>query len=64
MYFTREISFFIRIFLCKRYALPYIVVVDAVILPLLKMPVLYYQVFLTFVQRYKMDISSEQKLKN
>lgn len=60
-------SIFIRIFLDKRYALPYRVI-DAAVFHFLKfehdkreMPVLWHQSLLTFVQRYKHDISSEQK---
>lgn len=60
-------SIFIRIFLEKRYALPYRVI-DAAIFHFLRfehdkreMPVLWHQSLLTFVQRYKNDISSEQK---
>ncbi|GAB0099771.1 Bystin [Sergentomyia squamirostris] len=60
-------SIFIRILLDKRYALPYRVV-DAAVFHFLRfehdkriMPVLWHQSFLTFVQRYKNDISSEQK---
>lgn len=60
-------SIFIRILLDKRYALPYRVV-DAAVFHFIRfehekreMPVLWHQSFLTFVQRYKNDISSEQK---
>ncbi|XP_059620264.1 bystin [Phlebotomus argentipes] len=60
-------SIFIRILLDKRYALPYRVV-DAAVFHFVRfehdkrtMPVLWHQSFLTFVQRYKNDISSEQK---
>lgn len=60
-------SIFIRIFLEKRYALPYRVI-DAAIFHFIRfeqdkreMPVLWHQSLLTFVQRYKNDISSEQK---
>ncbi|KAJ6633274.1 Bystin [Pseudolycoriella hygida] len=60
-------SIFIRIFLDKRYALPYRVV-DATVFHFIRfendkreMPVLWHQSLLTFVQRYKNDISSEQK---
>ena len=60
-------SIFLRILLDKKYALPYRVV-DAVVFHFLgfrselrKLPVLWQQCFLTFVQRYKQDISSEQK---
>lgn len=60
-------SIFLRIFFDKKYALPYRVV-DAVVFHFLKfrnekrvLPVLWHQSFLTFVQRYKSHISSEQK---
>lgn len=60
-------SIFIRIFLDKRYALPYRVV-DAAVFHFLRfehdkreMPVLWHQALLTFVQRYKNDISSDQR---
>lgn len=60
-------SIFIRIFLEKRYALPYRVI-DATVFHFIRfehdkreMPVLWHQSLLTFVQRYKNDISSEQK---
>lgn len=60
-------SIFIRILLDKRYALPYRVV-DAAVFHFLKfehdkreMPILWHQSFLIFVQRYKNDISSEQR---
>lgn len=60
-------SIFIRIFLEKRYALPYRVI-DAAIFHFLRfehdkraMPVLWQQSLLTFVQRYKNDISTEQR---
>merc|ERR1739846_77241 len=60
-------SIFLRIFFDKKYALPYRVV-DAVVFHFLKfrgetrfLPVLWHQAFLTFVQRYKSHISSEQK---
>lgn len=60
-------SIFIRTFLEKRYALPYRVI-DAAVFHFIRfeqdkreMPVLWHQSLLTFVQRYKNDISSEQK---
>ena len=60
-------SIFLRIFFDKKYALPYRVV-DAVVFHFLKfrnekreLPVLWHQAFLTFVQRYKGHISSEQR---
>jgi len=61
-------SIFLRVLLDKKYALPYRVV-DSVVFHFLNfrndkrtMPVLWHQAMLTFVQRYKQDISSEQKL--
>ncbi|XP_034662162.1 bystin [Drosophila subobscura] len=60
-------SIFIRFFLDKRYALPYRVV-DAAVFHFLRfendkreLPVLWHQSLLTFAQRYKNDISSEQR---
>ena len=60
-------SIFLRIFFDKKYALPYRVV-DSVVFHFLKfrnekrfLPVLWHQSFLTFVQRYKNHISSEQR---
>nr|CAG4644756.1 EOG090X058P [Leptodora kindtii] len=60
-------SIFLRIFFDKKYALPYRVV-DAVVHHFIKfqmdsrmMPVLWHQALLTFSQRYKSDLSSEQK---
>lgn len=60
-------SIFLRILFDKKYALPYRVV-DAVVFHFLRfehdhreLPVLWHQSFLTFAQRYKADISSEQK---
>ena len=60
-------SIFLRIFFDKKYALPYRVV-DAVVFHFLKfrgetrdLPVLWHQAFLTFVQRYKGHISTEQR---
>ncbi|XP_011504521.1 PREDICTED: bystin [Ceratosolen solmsi marchali] len=60
-------SVFMRIFLDKKYALPYRVV-DGLVFHFLRferdrreLPVLWHQAFLTFAQRYKSDISSEQK---
>lgn len=60
-------SIFIRILLDKRYALPFRVV-DGAVFHFLRfekdhreMPSLWHQAFLSFVQRYKNDISSEQK---
>ncbi|XP_060069999.1 bystin-like [Ylistrum balloti] len=60
-------SIFLRSLLDKKYALPYRVV-DAVVFHFLRftsdkreLPVLWHQCLLTFAQRYKEDISSEQK---
>ncbi|XP_013418752.1 bystin [Lingula anatina] len=60
-------SIFLRTLLDKKYALPYRVV-DAMVFHFLRfktdqreLPVLWHQCFLTFVQRYKQDVSSEQK---
>ena len=60
-------SIFLRVFFDKKYALPYRVV-DAVVFHFLKfrnetrqLPVLWHQSLLTFVQRYKSHVSSEQK---
>ncbi|KYN43342.1 Bystin [Trachymyrmex septentrionalis] len=67
MDYTGANSIFLRIFLDKKYALPYRVV-DGVVFHFLRferdtreLPVLWHQALLTFVQRYKSDISSEQK---
>ncbi|KAI4484931.1 hypothetical protein M0802_012939 [Mischocyttarus mexicanus] len=67
MDYTGANSIFLRVFLDKKYALPYRVV-DGVVFHFLRferdkreLPVLWHQAFLTFVQRYKSDISSEQK---
>jgi len=60
-------SIFLRQFFDKKYALPYRVI-DAVVYHFLRflsdqrtLPVLWHQSLLTFVQRYKEDVSSEQK---
>ncbi|CAL6322901.1 unnamed protein product [Bathycoccus prasinos] len=60
-------SFFIRVLLDKKYALPYRVV-DALVENLLRfanedrtLPVVWHQSFLCFVQRYKHELSKEQK---
>jgi len=60
-------SIFLRVLLDKKYALPYRVI-DAVVFHFLGfrnetrgLPVLWFQSFLTFVQRYKESVSSEQK---
>ncbi|KAF5271358.1 hypothetical protein FQA39_LY08156 [Lamprigera yunnana] len=67
MDYTGANSIFLRIFIDKKYALPYRVV-DALVFHFLRfendhreLPVLWHQAFLSFVQRYKADISSEQK---
>ncbi|XP_076244398.1 bystin [Calliopsis andreniformis] len=67
MDYTGANSIFLRIFFDKKYALPYRVI-DGVVFHFLRferdpreMPVLWHQALLTFVQRYKSDISSEQK---
>lgn len=67
MDYTGANSIFLRIFLDKKYALPYRVI-DGVVFHFLRferdpreLPVLWHQALLTFVQRYKGDISSEQK---
>jgi essential nuclear protein 1 len=60
-------SIFLRVLLDKKYALPYRVI-DAIVFHYLgfrsekrELPVLWFQSFLTFSQRYKQDISSDQK---
>lgn len=60
-------SVFLRILLDKKYALPYRVV-DAIVFHFLRfereereLPVLWHQALLTFAQRYKQDVSSEQR---
>jgi len=60
-------SIFLRVLMDKKYALPYRVV-DAIVYHYLgfrnekrELPVLWFQSFLTFAQRYKQDVSSEQK---
>lgn len=60
-------SIFLRIILDKKYALPYRVI-DAVVFHFLnfrsdkrELPVLWHQALLVFCQRYKQDVSSEQK---
>lgn len=67
MEYSGASSIFIRIFLEKRYALPYRVV-DGAVFHFLRfekdqreLPSLWHQALLSFVQRYKNDISSEQK---
>lgn len=61
-------SIFLRIFLDKKYALPFRVL-DAVVAHYLRfenesrqLPVLWHQSLLTFVQRYKCDISHDQRV--
>jgi len=60
-------SLFIRILLDKKYALPY-KVVDALVFHFMRfkndertMPILWHQSFLVFAQRYKQDLTTEQK---
>ncbi|XP_018573901.1 bystin [Anoplophora glabripennis] len=67
MDYTGANSIILRIFFDKKYALPYRVV-DACVFHFLRfqndsreLPVLWHQAFLTFVQRYKADISTEQR---
>ncbi|KAJ1917173.1 snoRNA-binding rRNA-processing protein [Mycoemilia scoparia] len=67
MDYTGPTSLFIRILLDKKYALPY-KVVDNLVFHFLrfqsyesKLPVLWHQSFLVFVQRYKVDLTPEQK---
>lgn len=67
MDYTGANSIFLRIFFDKKYALPYRVV-DAAVFHFLRfqldrreLPVLWHQSLLTFVQRYKGDVSTEQR---
>ncbi|KAJ1943727.1 snoRNA-binding rRNA-processing protein, partial [Linderina pennispora] len=67
MDYTGPASVFIRILLDKKYALPY-KVVDSLVFHFLRfkqdkreLPVLWHQSFLVFVQRYKADLTPEQK---
>ncbi|CAG9783027.1 unnamed protein product [Diatraea saccharalis] len=67
MDYTGASSIFLRILFDKKYALPYRVV-DSVVFHFLRfqmdsrnLPVLWHQALLTFVQRYKADISTEQR---
>ncbi|GAA5845439.1 hypothetical protein JCM3766R1_006554 [Sporobolomyces carnicolor] len=67
MDYTGPNSLFIRVLLDKKYALPY-KVVDALVFHFIRfkrdprtMPVLWHQSFLVFVQRYKQDLTTEQK---
>ncbi|CAI2170552.1 17907_t:CDS:2 [Funneliformis geosporum] len=67
MEYSGSNSLFIRILLDKKYALPY-KVVDALVFHFMRfkndertMPVLWHQSFLVFAQRYKQDLTPEQK---
>ncbi|WAR53377.1 hypothetical protein PtB15_2B808 [Puccinia triticina] len=67
MEYTGPTSVFIRVLLDKKYALPY-KVIDGLVFHFLgfkrearQMPVLWHQSFLVFVQRYKADLTREQK---
>lgn len=67
MDYTGPNSIFLRIFFDKQYALPYRVI-DGCVYHFLKfehdrrdLPVLWHQSLLTFVQRYKEDLSPDQK---
>ncbi|EFP76816.1 uncharacterized protein PGTG_02277 [Puccinia graminis f. sp. tritici CRL 75-36-700-3] len=67
MEYTGPTSVFIRVLLDKKYALPY-KVIDGLVFHFLsfkresrQMPVLWHQSFLVFVQRYKSDLTREQK---
>ncbi|XP_076059865.1 bystin [Oratosquilla oratoria] len=67
MDYTGANSIFLRIFFDKKYALPYRVV-DACVYHFIKfehdrreLPVLWHQALLTFIQRYKEDLSQDQK---
>ncbi|XP_033126899.1 bystin-like [Anneissia japonica] len=67
MDYTGANSIFLKLLLDKKYALPYRVI-DAVVYHFIRfvsdkreLPVLWHQSLLTFVQRYKEDISNEQK---
>lgn len=67
MDYTGPSSIFLRILFDKKYALPFRVV-DSVVFHFLRfqhdsrtLPVLWHQSLLTFVQRYKADISTEQR---
>ncbi|GAA6062824.1 hypothetical protein JCM10212_002462 [Sporobolomyces blumeae] len=67
MDYTGPNSLFIRVLLDKKYALPY-KVVDSLVFHFIRfkrdprmMPVLWHQSFLVFVQRYKQDLTAEQK---
>ncbi|KAI9145125.1 Bystin-domain-containing protein [Paraphysoderma sedebokerense] len=67
MDYTGSNSLFLRVLLDKKYALPY-KVVDSLIFHFLRfkhdertLPVLWHQCLLVFVQRYKQDLTPEQK---
>ncbi|KAF9167811.1 snoRNA-binding rRNA-processing protein [Actinomortierella ambigua] len=67
MEYTGPNSLFIRVLLDKKYALPY-KVIDGLVDHFLRfktdprpMPVLWHQAFLVFAQRYKSDITPDQK---
>ncbi|KAJ2588526.1 snoRNA-binding rRNA-processing protein [Coemansia sp. RSA 1722] len=67
MEYSGPTSVFIRILLDKKYALPF-KVVDSLVFHFLRfkqekrqLPVLWHQSFLVFVQRYKADLTPEQK---
>lgn len=67
MEYTGPTSVFIRVLLDKKYALPFRVV-DSLVFHFLRfkqdtreLPVLWHQAFLVFVQRYKADLTQEQK---
>ncbi|XP_015277131.1 PREDICTED: bystin [Gekko japonicus] len=67
MEYSGASSIFLRLLIDKKYALPFRVV-DALVFHFLAfrtdqrtLPVLWHQCLLTFVQRYKEDLSSEQK---
>ena len=67
MEYNGACSIFLRILFDKKYALPYRVV-DSVVFHFLRfrnekrqLPVLWHQALLTFVQRYKGHVSSEQR---
>ena len=67
MEYSGACSIFLRILFDKKYALPYRVV-DSVVFHFIRfrnekreLPVLWHQSLLTFIQRYKGHISSEQK---
>jgi len=67
MDYTGPNSLFIRVLLDKKYALPF-KVVDALVFHFIRfkrdpreLPVLWHQAFLVFAQRYKSDLTPEQK---